>query len=140
MEQYSPARFKIVLDGIPVQGYAKGSFITGGRVEDSFTPSVGSLGNVARVQNLNKLGRFKVSLMQGSPSNTAFASRVQLDEQLGTKVGPFALVDLNGFTFARGEEAWIEKPADIERSDEYSNTEWSICIANLEIYPAGALL
>jgi hypothetical protein len=140
MENYSPDEFKIVFDGIKVDGLAKGTFITGGRVNNVFDPYEGSQGDIARVQNLSQLGLFKLTLMQGSPTNTRFAQRVMQDEQVGTLTGPFRLVDLRGLTYAKGEIAWLVKPADIERSNEYATVEWSIQIQKLEIFPGGALL
>lgn len=140
MENYSPDEFKIVFDGISVQGHAKGTFITGGRVNDTFTAYEGTLGDIARVQNLSQLGLFKITLMMGSPTNTQFATRMQLDEVLGTKTGAFRIVDMRGLTYAKGEIAWLVKPSDITRSNEYETTEWSIAVAQLKTFPGGALL
>jgi hypothetical protein len=63
---YSPDNIKAVFDGIPILGYAKGTFLQGGRSEATFSMVVGALGDVTRVQSLNKTGSIKFTLMQSS--------------------------------------------------------------------------
>jgi hypothetical protein len=136
---YSPDKIKMAFAGIPVLGYAKGSFVKVGRNEDAFSAAVGSNGDVVRVQNLNHTGLVVLTLMQSSPTNALFAQLAKDDERLGTKFGDFLLKDLLGTTLAHGAESWIVKQADIERSDEHSNVEWHIYVADLEIAAGSAL-
>ena len=138
LTNYSPDDIKANFDGIPITGYAKGTFLQGGRDEASFSAVVGSTGDVTRVQSLNKMGKIKFTLMQSSPTNALLSARMKLDEQLGTKTGPVLVQDLNGSTFLHGAQAWIEKPADVGRADEAQNTEWTIVVAELEIVAGSA--
>lgn len=135
--QYSPDNVLLVLNNILVTGFAKDTFIELEREEDGWITYVGSLGDVCRTKNLNKLGKLTITLMATAPINDLLAAMAQTDEDDGSGFGSMQLKDLSGRMFAHGAEAWIKKRPKIERAHEAGTIQWEVTIAKLELFEGG---
>lgn len=141
MFQYDPIRVTATWGGIPVQGYADGTFIMIEYDEDAVVKTVGSQGTVTATINGNRAATATLTLVQGSLTNSLFSPLVASARPRGAAlvVRPFMLKDLNGETVALASEAWIQKMAPAEYGKDASNREWTIAMAELTMFNGGLL-
>lgn len=127
LKTYNPAEVTIVFAGIPISGYAEGTFVSIERNEDSFALQVGADSNATRAKSNNFSGRVTLTLIQSSASNDALSAQLSLDEQDdGAGIGSLLIKDLSGRTVVEAEQAWLTKPATTEFGREASEREWVI--------------
>lgn len=134
---YQPDFVTVAFRGVPITGFAPGSFITAARNNDSWNISVGSGGDATRAKSGDKSGRVTLTLLGSSASNATLSAMAIIDERAGTEVGPLAVKDLSGADTVVAGTAWITKPPDLEKSNEESNREWVFETDNLEIFAGG---
>jgi hypothetical protein len=135
---YNPAEVTIVFAGIPISGFAEGTFVSVERNEDSYAMQVGADGNATRAKSNNRSGRVTLTLIQSSVSNDALSAQAKLDElNDGDGIGPLLIKDLSGRTVIQAEQAWIVKPATVEYGREASEREWVIESDALDMDVAG---
>lgn len=139
VKTYDPASVSIVAFGIPISGYADGSFVSVERNEDSFTLQVGTDGESCRSKSNNKSGRVTVTLLQSSISNDLLSAQLALDELSpnGDGIGPFLMKDNSGRSLFAAEKAWIVKPPAAAFSRESESREWVIESADLVPFTGG---
>lgn len=134
---YDPKNIIANVFGIPLTGWADGSFIKVTRDEDTFSKQVGAGGEIARTRNRNRGAKITFSLMATSPENDLLSAQAKLDEATGMGTGAVQIKDLNGTTQVDAAEAWISKPADVEFGKEVGAREWTIDVADLNTFAGG---
>jgi len=134
---YDPSEVILIFGGIPISGFADGTFITVSRENDSFTKSVGASGETSRAKSVDQSGSVVVTLAQTSPSNDVLSGVAKTDELTSLGVLPILCKDNSGRSLFTGGNAWIRKPADAEHSKEISTREWTIDVADLEMFIGG---
>jgi hypothetical protein len=137
LTNYHTDQVTLSWNNINITGYASDTFIEVERDEDGFTSYVGSLGDVCRTRNLNRMGKITVTLMASAPVNDQLAAAAQLDEDSGLDYGPIQVKDLNGTMRADGAEAWIMKRPKIDRAKESGTVQWVFSVAYLNMYEGG---
>src|SRR3990172_3302697 len=120
VRSYDPAQVTVVFAGIPIEGFADGTFLTAERANPMFNTMVGSDGEGARAKSNDTSGSVTLTLMQTSLSNDALSALAALDETSGDGVGPLLIKDGLGRTLIQAESAWLEKPANAEFGREIS--------------------
>lgn len=134
---YDSSKLSIVINGIPIDGFADGTVVTVERDEDSFTKMVGTDGEVTRSKTNNKSGSVTLTLTQSSKSNRDLTGIFVLDEKTGNGVGPFLMKYKNGLSLYSAENCWIRKPPSAEWGREATNREWIIDVDALNIFEGG---
>ena len=137
VKSYNPADLIAIWNGIRIEGYADGTFMTAARDNPSFTNGSGSDGEGFRAKSNDKTGTITFTLLQTSATNDALSGAMALDEATGDGVGAFLAKDLSGRTVIQAETAWLEKPADAEFAREVSNREWVLKTDSLNIFDGG---
>jgi len=139
VKTYDPANILLTVAGIPISGYADGTFISIVRDNPSYNSGTGSDGEGYRAKSNDKSGTCTLTLLQTSESNDALSALYQLDEATGDGVGPLLLKDNseNGRSIYEAETCWIEKPADAEFAREVSDREWVIKTDKLVAFIGG---
>lgn len=137
---YDPGKIVCSFKGVQILGFMDGTMVLGERSEDSFETAVGSQGDVARVRKRNKSGQVTFTLQQVSPTNALLSAIAELDEEFGTGVGALFVKDLNGADLMVADNAWIQKPPNMENGDTLSSREWIIACAEIRLFSGGALL
>lgn len=134
---YSPKRVELIINGVPMKGFADGTFISVERSSDAFSTNVGADGEVSRTHSSDKTGKVTLTLQQTSESNDFLSALVILDEE--TLLGQFALLlkDTNGTTICESPSAWIDKVANTEFGAEISDREWIISCSELVSFVGG---
>jgi len=131
------ADMTVVWNGIPIVGFANGTYLEYGRNSDAYALTVGSAGDGARAATGDKSGFVRFVLLQTSPTNAALSAAAALDEASGDGVGPLAVKDLGGADVIAAATAWIKKLPDGEESNEITNRTWELETDNLEIFYGG---
>ena len=138
VETYSPKRVEIIFGGVPLRGFADGTFISAERTSDSFTTNVGADGEVSRTASADKTGKVTITLQQTSDSNDYLSAIIISDENSLLGQLPLLIKDTNGRTLAESPCAWIDKVATSEFSNELSDREWIISCSELIMFVGGS--
>ena len=128
---YDFKKCKLILGGVPIQGFADGTGIVIERTNDSFSMVSGADGKVSRAKSNDYTGRLTITTKQTSPSNDYLSALLQLDEASNNGVVPMLLQDFGGTTLATASAAWGVKPPNIELAKEITNREWLFDLADL---------
>ena len=134
---YQPDFVTVAFAGIPITGFAPGTFVNAARNNDSWNLSVGSGGDATRAKSGDKSGRVTITLLGSSASNASLSALAAVDEKAGTSVYPLLVKDLSGADVVTAGTAWIVKPPDLEKSNEETNREWIFETDDLEIVAGG---
>lgn len=142
LAQYSPDLVTFSFLGVPIRGYQDNTFIDVERDEDAFTYHVGSLGDVARSRNLNRMGKITLTLTQYASSNGVLSAFQAQDEQFGNAVGAIQIKDSSGSnTFAHCHSAWISRIPKLTRAKEpKESTVWVFHCADIQIAHGGNII
>jgi len=128
LHTYDAAQVAIVFAGIPVDGFADGTFLSVEQNEDSFSLQVGTDGEGCRSKSNNRSGRVTFTLGQWSKTNDLLSALHQLDINTpnGDGIGPLLIKDLSGTSLDAAEKAWIVKPPAAAFAREAESREWII--------------
>lgn len=134
MDNHDPAAIVLTIGGNLISGFMPGTFLEVERDEDTWTPYTGADGEVARVRNNNRTGRFTFRLMPGSASNQILSAMATLDEQTrgGAPAGASYVRDLLGTTILGGDESYILKPAAAPFGTDLQGREWVVIVPRLD--------
>jgi hypothetical protein len=134
---YDPGQHFVSFAGIPLTGFADGTYIVVERMSEAFTSVSGADGEVARVRLRDKRGSFKVTLIASSPINDVLSAIATKDELDGSGIGIFNIADGNGTTIVNAPNAWIKKRPSTEFSKELPKREWEFECDDLELFVGG---
>ncbi|MDC7234576.1 MAG: DUF3277 family protein [Spirochaetales bacterium] len=134
---YDPKAVVMTFCGVPVTGYAKGSFIKVEPAEDSFKKYVGADGETSRTRVADETVNVTLNLSQTSPSNAVLSAQHKLDRKSGTGKGPLMIKDLKGTTLVYAKNAWIRKMATADFGDEINAKEWAFDTGKAEYVNGG---
>src|SRR4051812_38937216 len=96
MKTFNPKKVAITYNGVPITGFAKGSFVEADQNADTFTLDVGSDGEAARTQSADESGNVKITLMQQSASNDYLSQRHAIDRKSALGTGVLQIEDTSG--------------------------------------------
>lgn len=134
---YSPDEVEVNAFGIPVVGFADGTFVKVSRNEDQATLVVGAGGDGALVQSMNRSGRFEFTLLAGSPSNRLLSAVRVTQEKAGTGRGPTMVKNLGDGSRHFAAISWIVKAPEAANSKTHENRVWVIETLVLETIEGG---
>lgn len=137
MATYDPFNNIVNFGGVDLGGWAEGTVIEIERDEDTFSKKVGTNGDVCWVRNRNRGGKAKLTLMQDSLSNDVLSNFMSADEALGTGVQPFQMTDAAGTTVVHASAGRISKPGAVKRGKEHNSVEWTIDLADVDVFIGG---
>ena len=135
---YDPKQILASFAGVPIVGFAEGTFLVVSRGADAFTVHVGSDGEGARTKSNDKRGTIKFTLMQSSPSNDHFSAMAVADEKANAGVAPFFAADRSGRSLHGATNAWVKKVPDGEYANTLGNRDWVLETENLENFIGGS--
>ncbi len=137
---YDPDQIVFTFAGIPVSGYADGTFISAAPTGESFTVKQGADGEVTRTKTNIKTWRVTLTLEATSDSNDVLSQLANLDleEPNGAGVAPLGIADLSGRTIFGAPEAWIVQHPTIEFAKEGGQREWIFDCVDPQVLVGGA--
>lgn len=134
---YDPSQFQLIVGGIPLSGYADGTFIEVERDEAMWNKVTGADGITSRAKTSNKAGQVRVTLAQTSPSNDVMSALAVADELTNAGVFPVLLKDGSGRSVVASSAAWVQQMPTAEFSKEITNRTWIIDCAGMDVFFGG---
>jgi hypothetical protein len=132
---YDPKQIVVLLDSVPVGGFADGTSVKVTRSNDMFTKSSGMDGVLSRVKSNDFSGEIVLTLAQTSPSNDVLSSLA--NSSADGDVVPIAIQDAFGTSKYVSGTCWVKKHADVEFGKDISNREWTLEVADLDMFTGG---
>lgn len=121
---YDPKQIVVTFNGVPIVGFADGTFISVSPSGDRFTKTVGADGEVGRSKSNDNTSEVTITLLQTSLSNDYLNSQMLLDKLTNSGKGTLQIKDMAGTSVHFWKEAWIKTPPDGEYSKEISERSW----------------
>lgn len=131
---FDPASVVITVGGVPMSGFADGTFLLVDRDEDAFVKVTGADGTSTRVKSNNRAGTLTLTLKQSSPSNDVLSGFAILDELSNSGVVPVLVKDLSGNSLYFSATGWIQKMPASEFGKEINNREWIIDLVDVDMF------
>jgi hypothetical protein len=140
VKTYDPKKVVVSVGGVPISGYADGTFVNISRQNDAFTSVAGADGEVSRAKSNDKRGEMTLTLLQTSLSNDVLSGIAQLDEKSNLGVVPVIVKDISGLSTYFAGSAWIKKMPDSGFGKEIENREWVFELAEMEVFVGGVAI
>ena len=134
LRTFDPRLVNILIGGVPMQGFADGTFLSIDRDEDAFVKVVGADGTSTRIKSNNRSATLTLTLKQSSPSNDVLSGFAALDELSNTGVVPVLVKDNSGNSIYFSATGWVQKYPLSEFSKEISNREWTLDLVDTDIF------
>lgn len=134
MDTYNPKKLLVTFNGVPLGGFADGTFLNIERTGDSYTKVTGAGGETARAKSNDRSGTTTLTLMQSSPSNDVLSAAMVLDELSDSGAGALMIKELDGSTVIFSGSAWIRKPPAVVYSKGIENREWVFDMADQDVF------
>lgn len=131
---YDPKQVVITVGGVPMSGFADGTFLEVQREDDAYTKVVGADGYTTRTRSNNRSGSITLTLKQSSPSNDVLSGFAILDEATNTAVLPIFIKDLSGNSTFFSAQGWVKKFANSTYGKDLDNREWTIDCADFDVF------
>lgn len=137
LSTFDPASVVITVGGVPISGYADGTFALLTRSVDAWSMVTGADGLTTRVKSNNRSGTLTLTLTQTSPSNDVLSGFAVADELSNSGVVPILIKDLSGTTVLFSATGWVQKFPDVEYSNILTNREWILGLADIDVFVGG---
>lgn len=121
---YDPKKVIISLGGVPITGYADGTFVTIDAPNDLFTSTSGADGNVSRTKSNDYRNEVTITLKQSSLSNDYINSLAELDRIANIGARPLQINDLSGTTLFFWDAVWVQTYPSVEFGKEEGERAW----------------
>jgi len=125
VKTYDPKKVIVTFGGVPLTGWADGTFIGVRGSAERFTKKTGADGEVARARSNDDTHEVTVTLMQSSPSNTYLSTVMNIDRLTNMGIRPLSITDLSGSSLFFWPEAWIKKDPDVDYAKEVGDRAWA---------------
>jgi hypothetical protein len=123
---YDPKKVIITLGGVPIVGYADGSFVNVEGNAETWTKKVGADGEVNRALSNDNTHTITITLLQTSLSNQYLKNVYKADKATGLGMLPLGFTDLNDMETKFWPEAWVAQEPPKGRAKETTDTQWVI--------------
>lgn len=139
LKTYYPDEVALIAVGLPISGFAPGSFISIEKNEEAFSLQIGADSEGCRTRTNNFSGRITFTLQQSSALNDALSAihNIDMRSPSGDGVLPSMIKDNSGRTLVEAETSWIVKHPTVEFSNEATDREWIIESDNLNMQVGG---
>lgn len=137
LKTIDPKKVILTIGGVPIGGYADGTFISFEMAEDAFTTSVGADGETVRVKSNNRLGTLTITLQQTSDSNSSLSAVATADQLSGTGIVAVLIKEIGGDTSIISGKGWVRKLPVAEYGKEVANREWILDLADVDAFIGG---
>ncbi|MBX9744275.1 MAG: DUF3277 family protein [Chlamydiales bacterium] len=131
---YDPKQVIITVGGVPMSGFADGSFLTVDRDDNQWTKVTGADGTSTRIKSNNRSGNMIITLKQSSPSNDVLSGFANVDELTNAGVVPILVKDLSGNSIFFSATGWVKKYPSSEFGKDLANREWVLDLVDLDVF------
>lgn len=137
VRSYDPKDVVISISGVPMSGFADGTFLEITADTQQFTKVVGADGYTTRVKSNNYGAVMTLTLSQTSPSNDILSGILALDRAANRGVVPVLIKDMSGTTIFFAGTGWIQQFPDVTYGNEINNRAWAFDLAEVDIFIGG---
>jgi hypothetical protein len=123
---YDPKKVIITLGGVPIGGYADGTFIQIDPNSETWTRKVGADGEVVRSLSNDGTHTIQITLLQTSLSNPYLRMVASVDRLTGLGMLPLSFTDLNTMEVHFWPQAWVSTEPSTGRAKETTDVQWTI--------------
>jgi hypothetical protein len=123
---YDPKKVIITLGGVPINGYADGTFVQIDPNSEAWTKKVGADGEVARGLSNDNTHTIQITLLQTSLSNTYLRTVMNADKLTGLGMLTLSFMDLNSGEAHFWPQAWVTTDPSLGRAKETTDVQWTI--------------
>jgi hypothetical protein len=123
---YDPKKVIITIGGVPIGGYADGTFVQVDPNSETWTKKVGADGEVARSLSNDNTHTIQITLMQTSLSNAYLRTVENADKLTGLGMLPLSFTDLNTMESHFWPQAWVTTDPSVGRAKETTDTQWTL--------------
>lgn len=134
---FDPKSVVISIAGVPISGFADGTFLEITADNPQFSKVVGADGYTTRVKSNNYGAVMTLTLSQTSPSNDVLSGILALDRVSNSGVVPILIKDMSGTTVVFSATGWIQQFPDVAFGNEVNNRAWTIDLADIDIFIGG---
>ena len=122
--QYDPKQVMLVFNGVPLSGYADGTFIEVAFDEQQWNKVTGADGLTQRSKTNNYAGSITCTLMNGSSGNDALSAAWNSDRVSNTGIGSLLLKDMSGRTLWSANNAWVQQMPNQSFAKDATERAW----------------
>jgi hypothetical protein len=123
---YDPKKVIITLGGVPISGYADGTFVQVDPNGETWIRKVGADGEVSRSLSNDNTHTIQITLGQMSLSNPYLRTVMNADKLTGLGMLPLSFTDLNTAETHFWPQAWVSTTPSLGRAKETTDTQWTI--------------
>jgi hypothetical protein len=123
---YDPKKVIITLGGVPISGYADGTFVQVDPTSETWIRKIGADGEVVRSLSNDKTHIIQITLLQTSLSNVYLRTAHNADKLTGLGMLPLSFTDLNTMESHFWPQAWVATDSPVGRGKETTDTQWTI--------------
>lgn len=134
---FDPKEVIITIGGIPMSGFADGTFLEVVADVPQFTKVTGADGYVTRVKSNDYGAVMTLTLSQSSPSNDALSAIFNADRQANAGVVPILIKDMSGTSVIFAATGWIQQFPDTAFGNEINDRAWIFDLANADLFIGG---
>lgn len=134
---FDPKSVIIAVGGVPLSGYADGTFLEVAADNQQFSKTTGADGFTTRVKSNNNGATATVTLAQSSPSNDYLSGLAAADRLTSTGIVPILIKDLSGSTIIFAGTCWIQQIPDASFGNEINNRSWVFDMAEADVFLGG---
>jgi len=134
---FDPKSVIVTIGGVPMSGYADGTFLEITADTQQWTKVTGADGFTTRVKSNDYGGVMTLTLSQSSPSNDVLSALLNVDKLSNAGVVPILIKDLSGTTIIFSASGWIQQFPDISFGNEINNRAWVLDLADMDILVGG---
>ena len=132
-----PKSVIIAIGGVPISGFADGTFLEIVADAQQFQKVTGADGYTTRVKTNNYGGSLTVTLAQSSPSNDVLSALLNADRLRNAGVVPILIRDLTGTTIIFSASGWIQQMPDVTYGNAVENRAWVFDLAQMDTFVGG---
>lgn len=134
---FDPKSVIVTIGGVPMSGYADGTFLEITADTQQWTKVIGADGFTTRVKSNDYGGVMTLTLSQSSPSNDVLSALLNVDKLSNAGVVPILIKDLSGTTVMFSASGWIQQFPDVTFGNEINNRAWILDLADMDILVGG---
>lgn len=124
VKTYASDQVVLIVGGVPLSGYADGTFVEIEQLGDGTSSQSGGDGEIARSFSPDKRYQVTFTLQQTSSSNDVLNGLLAADEVTRKGLFPVLIEDLSGRTVFGAAQAWVNKRPNAALSKAVENRAW----------------
>jgi len=138
VKTYNPQFVLVTVAGVPMGGYADGTFVEVAPMSDASSSQSGADGEVARAIGTDMRHTVTITLQQTSDSNDVLSGIAERDRQTrGGAMVPVLVQDLTGRTLFLASQGWISRRPNLALAKEIQDRAWQLTTGEPSVFVEG---